>query len=162
MDSSHQLKVHKPSSLENILSIGLYALYIFFGLLTSGGSSNLAVQGGLIFVIAGSLLLRLYTLRITFTHHALTYQDIANSVFSHVILFSAICMLLESEYTIMDPSNIFLDSLFYSVDTVTTNGVASVIPKTGIAKLIHVINLIDTYVLFITMGFYIVRNLKVV
>jgi hypothetical protein len=160
MDVHHNLKVHKASVSENVLTLGVYGLYVLFGLLTSGGSTNWIVRGGLITVIVGALAIRLYTLFLTFTHYKLTYQDIANCFFSHVILFSAICMLLETEYTITDPSNIFLDSLFYSVDTVTTNGVANVIPKTGVAKLIHVINLIDSYVLLITLGFYIVRNLK--
>lgn len=70
-------------------------------------------------------------------------------------------VILESEYTSFEPSGTGVDSLYYSVDTIVTNGGARVVPSTSKTKIIHIINLIDTYILLTTIGFFIVKNVKI-
>jgi len=86
--------------------------------------------------------------------------DVINAFVSHTIGFAALFIIFQSEFTIMDTSNPVMDSLFYSVDTVTTNGAGRIYPVTSIAKTIHVINLLDSYFLFITLGYFIIQNIR--
>jgi hypothetical protein len=138
----------------------LYVPYLIVGILSVVDSTNLGVRAGLVAVAVAALVARAYTLYMMFRQHVHTYSLLALAFFSHVILFSTLCILFEGEYKITNPSNIFVDSLFYSVDTITTNGVEGVVPKSALSRLIHIANLLDTYILLTTVGFYVMRNIE--
>lgn len=55
-------------------------------------------------------------------------------------------VLMESEYTSFEPSGTAIDSIYYSLDTIVTNGAGRVIPVTARTK---------------TIGFFIFRNLRI-
>jgi hypothetical protein len=130
----------------------LIILFVWFGTMKS--------SPGLIISIILSVLVRGLSFRNMFMNRMFSIWDIVNSVSSHILLFSSLYILLESEYTSFEPSGDLIDSIYYSVDTITTNGGARVIPVSGRSKLIHVVNLLDTYLLFVTIGFYIVQFVK--
>lgn len=122
-----------------------------------GASNN---HPGLIGTVVLALYLRWTSFRNIFLRSTSSLWDVANSFISHTLLFSSLYVLLETEYTVSEPSGTLVDSIYYSIDTVTTNGAARVFPNSERAKIIHIINLLDSYLMLITLGFYIVRNVK--
>jgi hypothetical protein len=126
--------------------------FILFGSVKS--SPGLVITTGL------SILVRYLSFRNMFMSRTFSIWDIVNSVSSHILLFSSLYILLESEYTSFESSGELIDSIYYSVDTITTNGGARVIPVSGRTQLIHIVNLLDTYLLFVTIGFFIVQSVK--
>jgi hypothetical protein len=86
--------------------------------------------------------------------------DVVNSISSHVLLFSSLYIIFGTEYTRKEPAGDLIDSIYYSMDTLTTNGTGRNLPNTGRTIMIHILNLLDTYLLFITLGFYIINIVK--
>lgn len=142
------------------LDWSMYFLYVIFGILVINNPSNEVVRAGLIITILLSLWVRAYTLYLVFRSHQLSYMDVVNSFLSHVVLFSAIYMLSPGDYSISSTTNTFVDSLFYSVDTVTTNGASNIIPMTVLSRFVHIVNLIDSYLLLITLGYYVINLIR--
>jgi hypothetical protein len=138
--------------LRDISSGVLFALYIAF--------SSYRYIPGIILTIGLALLLRLKSIYNTFVLQKPVLIDVVDSFVSHVVFFAGVYILTESDYTSFEPSGSAIDSLYYSIDTITTNGAARVVPTTDPTKIIHMLNLIDTYVLLTTIGFFVVRNLK--
>jgi hypothetical protein len=133
-------------------SVALLALFIVFSLTSSSPGMTLTV---LLATVVRILSLRNMVFRPRFR-----VWDVVNAVVSHTLLFSSLYILLETEYSSLEPSGTIIDSLYYSMDTLTTNGGARVIPVSGRTKLIHIVNLLDTYLLFVTIGFYLVQYVK--
>jgi hypothetical protein len=142
------------------LDWSMYILYAVFGTLVISNPTNEIVRGGLVVTILLALWVRWYTLLLVFRSHELTYLDIINSFFSHTIIFSALYMLAPGDYSVPSTTNVFVDSLFYSVDTVTTNGASNIIPSSALSRTFHTVNLLDAYLLLITLGYYIINILR--
>jgi hypothetical protein len=116
---------------------------------------------GLLIPILLGIYLRWGAFRDMFLKPNPTYRTVFTAFLSHVVLFSSLFLLIKGDFVIMEPSEPVLDSLFYNVDTVTTNGSVRIFPNTGMSKAYHIVNLLDSYLLFITLGFFILRNIKI-
>lgn len=136
-----------------------YYTPVLFGLYVLCSSYNYTPGIAIVTILA--FLLRIKSGYNVFILQKPTLIDVVDSFVSHVVLFAGIYALMESEYTSFEPSGTAIDSIYYSMDTIVTNGAARVIPVTARTKTIHMINLIDTYVLLTTIGFFIFRNLKI-
>lgn len=125
--------------------------------LLSGYSNNL---GMLILSASLCLYARILAFRNMFVRNIYSVWDVVNSVSSHIFLFSSLYIIFSSEYIRYEPAGDIIDSLYYSMDTLSTNGTGRNLPSTGRTIMIHILNLIDTYLLFVTIGFYIINIVK--
>lgn len=133
-----------------------------FGVLATiapNAPGNNLINIGLWGVVILSAYVRFTTLQKTF-QGKLDYMQVAISVFSHIILFAALFIILQADYTITDPTNVFVDSVFYSTDTTTTNGASGITPKTGYTKAVHTFNILDSYLMILTLGSFIYTQIK--
>jgi hypothetical protein len=112
----------------------------------------------LVLVVLLSGYLRIDGLRKMFRDEMLGFSALANTFIQHNIIFASLFIIYMDDYTIIDPTNAMVDSILYSVDTTTTNGSSGITPSTKATKTTHTINLLDSYILLITLGFYVVRN----
>lgn len=123
--------------------------------------SSLGYIPGIILIGILAFASRIYSVYTIFFTQKPILIDIFESFVSHIILFASVYMLFKTEYTTFEPSGDAVDSLYYSIDTIVTNGAARVIPATTKTISIHLVNLIDSYLLLTTIGFFIVKNLKI-
>lgn len=136
----------------------IYFTPVLSGLFALAGSlDNLPL---LILTIVSCIYVRVLSFRNMFVRNMYTIWDVVNSVSSHLLLFSSLYIIFGTEYTKEEPVGDFIDSLYYSMDTLTTNGAGRIVPNTGRTIMIHILNLIDTYLLFVTIGFYIVQVVR--
>jgi hypothetical protein len=114
----------------------------------------------LLLVVLVSGYLRVDGLRRMFRDEKLGFSSLANTFVQHNIEFAALFIIFMDDYTIIDPTNAMVDSILYSVDTTTTNGSSGITPSAKTTKTTHAINLLDSYVLLITLGFYVIKGVS--
>jgi len=138
------------------LPLSIFTLVGFFILaaISPNSPGNQVIDLGLWIVVLLTGYIRFTTLQRTF-QGKLDYLQVATSVISHIVLFSSLFIILRSDYTISDPTNVFVDSIYYSTDTTTTNGASGITPKTGSTKVVHTFNILDSYLMILTLGSFI-------
>ena len=143
------------------LVIPLFTLAAFAILATIAPNTpgNNLINIGLWGVVILSAYVRFTTLQRTF-QGKLDYIQMATSVFSHIILFAALFIILQTDYSISDPTNVFVDSIYYSTDTTTTNGASGITPTSGYTKAVHTVNILDSYLMILTLGSFIYAKIK--
>jgi hypothetical protein len=132
------------------LMVVLIASFLAFG--------TLEWNYGLIVPILLGGYLRWISFRNMFINPRNSYLNVLGAVLSHIVLFSSLFLLIQGDFEILEATTPVLDSLFYNVDTISTNGAVRIYPKTSLSKLFHILNILDSYFLFITLGFFILQN----
>lgn len=133
--------------------------FLVLAFLSPNNVDNGAIKLGLVLVSFLAGYVRYETLRKTFAGD-LNLTMALFAVFSHIILFAALFILFNSDYSVDNPTNVFVDSVYYSTDTTTTNGASGIIPSTGYTKMIHTVNILDSLFIILTMGSFIYAALK--
>lgn len=154
-----EVEVIKPNQ-PTWVGWSMYLLYVIFGTLSINNPTNDFVRAGLVITALLGVWVRAQTLYLVFNKRTLSYTDIVNSFLSHTIVFSALYMLSPNDYSLPSTTNTFVDSLYYSVDTVTTNGASDIRPTTALTRSIYIINLLDAYLLLITLGYYVINLVR--
>lgn len=98
-------------------------------------------------------------LRVISTSHLYSGLEISRSTviltaMSHIGIFILAYIYLQDRFTVLNPTNAFLDGIQYSLDTVTTYGDGGVTAVDSIGKSVHALNLVDTYLLLASFGYY--------
>lgn len=98
-------------------------------------------------------------LRVISTSHLYSGLEISRSTviltaISHIGIFILAYIYLQDRFTVLNPTNAFLDGIQYSLDTVTTYGDGGVTAVDSIGKSVHALNLVDTYLLLASFGYY--------
>jgi hypothetical protein len=151
------------SELTSPLSLLVYGTFFLIGTLHVFTPVNRTLSTiGLVIVSLVAALLRIEGIRYMFKDRPLGFSSLANTFFLHVILFSSLFIILMDDYTIQDPTNTLMDAVYYSVDTTTTNGASGIVPSSTTTKTFHTINLLDSYLLLITLGFYVIKNVSAI
>ena len=143
------------------LTLSIFTLATFFILaaIAPTAPSNAAIDFGLWVVVLLTGYIIFTTLQRTFQGR-LDYLQVATSVISHIVLFASLFIILRSDYTIGDPTNVFVDSIYYSTDTTTTNGASGITPNSGYTKAIHTVNILDSYLMILTLGSFVYAQIK--
>lgn len=122
-------------------------------------SDNFLMNTSIVILALIALYLRYKGIRSTFQNKTTGFLELGGTVLSHIVLFALLFILFRDDYTIPDPTNVLVDSFFYSTDTTTTNGASGITPKSGITKGFHILNILDSYLLILTLGTFIIRRI---
>ena len=128
-------------------------LVIVSGLFLSGSDTYLSRVSTLPVILYGVYL------RVVSTTHLYSGLEISRSTViltavSHIGIFILAYVYLQDRFTVLSPTNAFLDGIQYSLDTVTTYGDGGVTAIDSVGKSVHAINLVDTYLLLASFGYY--------
>jgi hypothetical protein len=149
------------STLTSPLTLVVVTGFAIAGSLRVFSGADKTLTGiGLVLVILLAVYLRAGGLVKMFRDEQMGFSALANTFLQHVIIFAALFIIYMDDYTIIDPTNAMIDSVLYSVDTTTTNGAAGITPSTTATKVTHLVNLLDSYLLLITLGFYVIKNVS--
>lgn len=107
-------------------------------------------------------ILRIMTIRSMFWRKRvhLRPNEIFYSIISHILLFSSLFLLFKDDYSIPNPSNLSIDSLYYTTDILSSIGTSDIRPVTPLGKFIGIFHNIDTYLLLILIGYEIIFALR--
>lgn len=151
------------SKLTSPVSLFVYGSFVLIGSLHVFAPVNdFLTKVGLVLIALVGAYLRVQGIGRMIRDEPMGFSSLVNTFLLHVVVFSALFILFEKEYSNTDPTNTFVDSVYYSVDTTTTNGASGITPSSATTKTIHTVNILDSYLLLITLGFYVIKNVSAI
>lgn len=138
----------------------LYIALTIIGSLIFSGNDNYATRGLVLGLIAYGIYLRIISGMQLYSGKGVNNSTAILSVVSHLGVFALGYLIISHKFTITNPTIPTIDALSYAVDTVITNGDSGIHAVDSVSKSIHMINLLDTYLLLATFGYYIFRTSK--
>lgn len=154
---AHPLAVLNKKMLRDLI---LYITLTIFGSLIFSGNDNYVTRGLLLGFIAYGIYLRIKSGIQLYSGKTVNNSTAILSVVSHMGVFALVYLIISHKYTNINPTLPTIDALSYAVDTLITNGDSGIRAVDSVSKSIHIINLLDTYLLLATFGYYIFRTSK--
>lgn len=119
-----------------------------------GGSDTYISRVVVLLVILYGLYLRIVSTSHLYSGLEISRSTVILTAVSHIGIFILAYIYLQDRFTVLNPTNAFLDGIQYSLDTVTTYGDGGVTAVDSIGKSVHALNLVDTYLLLASFGYY--------
>lgn len=119
-----------------------------------GGSDTYISRVVVLLVILYGLYLRIVSTSHLYSGLEISRSTVILTAVSHIGIFILAYIYLQDRFTVLNPTNAFLDGIQYSLDTVTAYGDGGVTAVDSIGKSVHALNLVDTYLLLASFGYY--------
>lgn len=138
----------------------LYIALTIIGSLIFSGNDNYATRALVLGLIVYGIYLRVISGMNLYGGKKVNNSTAILSVVSHIGVFALGYLIISHKFTNSNPTTPTIDALSYAVDTVITNGDSGIRAVDSVSKSMQIINLLDTYLLLATFGYYIFRTSK--
>lgn len=140
--------------IKMLTELVLFTLLVVLSGMWLGGSDSYLSRAVVLAVIIYGAYLRYVSTAHLYSGLELSRSTVILTFVSHVGIFILAYIYLQDRFDTSNPTNAFLDGIMYSLDTVTTYGDGGVVATDSVGKSVHAINLIDTYLLLASFGYY--------